>query len=85
MSVKDGTPMMIARAKYHAVRSVETAKAYADAAIVETDFGTPSRAAVLIAVAAELSVAKFADDALRCVAASDEAVADYVKSRKAAQ
>lgn len=85
MSVKDGTPMMVARGQYHAMRSAETAKVYADAAIAETDLGDASRPAVLIAVAAELSVAKFAAEALRCVSASDEAIADYVKSRKAAQ
>lgn len=57
---------MIAREKYHAVRSADTAKGYVDAALAETDFGERSpRDAVMVAVAAELTVAGFADEAAR--------------------
>lgn len=81
MSVTPGTPMMIAREKYHAVRSVETAKGYADAALVEKDFGSGSRAAMLVAVAGELTHGKFADDAVRCMLEADEETIRVGKGR----
>lgn len=77
---EDQTNFMIVREQFHAARSPATAKAYADAALVEKDFGTKivvSRAAVLMAVSAELTAAKFADDALRCKDASDEEVRNF--------
>lgn len=56
---------MIVREKFHASRSAETARAYADAAIAAPDFGNSPREATLVAVAAELTHAGFDDDAAR--------------------
>ncbi len=62
----NSTKFQIAREKFHAARNPDTAKAYADAALVETDFGERSpRAAVLVAVAAELKAASYTDEAAR--------------------
>lgn len=59
------TTFMAAREKFHAARTADTAKAYADAAVAETDFGLSPRGPVLVAVANELKAAGFADDAGR--------------------
>ena len=64
--MKEGqTKFMIAREKFHAARTADTAKAYADAALVEKDFGNSPRGPVLAAVAEELKHAGFAADAGR--------------------
>lgn len=66
--MRDGhTKFMTAREAFHAVRSADTATKYVDAALVETDFGSGPRGPVLVAVAAELDAAGFADEAKRVV------------------
>lgn len=58
----NSTPFQIAREKFHAARTPDTARAYADAAMAELDFGWHfPRAAVLVAVAAELTAANYTD------------------------
>lgn len=62
----NSTPFQLAREKFHAARTPDTAAAYADAALVEKDFGERApRAAVLVAVAAELAAASYTDEAAR--------------------
>lgn len=65
MKRSGASKFMIAREKFHAARTPDTAKAYADAALVEKDFGNSPRGPVLVAVAAELTAASYADEAAR--------------------